>query len=120
MGEPELAQEEINVPVGPENNIQPGGPDMGQPTHLLPRRNRFVFRVHAPKDFGDKEMIWTLTTHGKSEQGLRDGLRTGLPHREHRRSCRKPARSAPARAIRKSAPIKPPVIEIEGDEVSRR
>jgi hypothetical protein len=61
-------QEEIDVPVGPENNIQPGGPDTGQPTHLLPRRNRFVFRVHAPKDFGDKEMIWTLTTHGKTEK----------------------------------------------------
>ena len=58
--------EEINVPVGPENNISPGGPDRGQPTHLLPRRNRFVFRVRVPKDFGEKELIWTLTTHGKT------------------------------------------------------
>ena len=58
-------QEEIDVPVGPENNIMPGGPDQGQPTHLLPRRNRFMFRVHVPKDFGEKEMVWTLTTHGK-------------------------------------------------------
>jgi hypothetical protein len=61
-------QEEIDVPVGPDNTIEPGGPDQGQPTHLLPRRNRFVFRVHAPKDFGQKEMIWTLTTHGKTEK----------------------------------------------------
>jgi hypothetical protein len=59
-------EEEIDVPVGPENNIEPGGPDQGQPTHLFPRRNRFVFRVRVPKDFGDKELVWTLTTHGKT------------------------------------------------------
>jgi hypothetical protein len=59
-------QEEIDVPVGPDNNIEPGGPDQGQPTHLFPRRNRFVFRVRVPKDFGQKELVWTLTTHGKT------------------------------------------------------
>src|SRR5437016_2659288 len=35
--------EEIDVPIGPDNNIGIGGPDQGQPTHFLPRRNRFVF-----------------------------------------------------------------------------
>jgi hypothetical protein len=55
-------EEELNVPVGPDNNIEPGGPDRGQPTRFLPRRNRFVFRVRVPKDWGDKELIWTLTT----------------------------------------------------------
>lgn len=59
-------EEEFDVPVGPDNNIQPGGPDYGQPTHLFPRRNRFVFRVKVPADFGDKELVWTLTTHGKT------------------------------------------------------
>ena len=53
--------EELDVPVGPENNLEPGGPDRGQPTHFLPRRNRFIFKVRVPKDWGDKEMIWTLT-----------------------------------------------------------
>src|SRR5438045_6520435 len=48
-------QEELDVPIGPENNIEPGGPDCGQPTHFLPRRNRFVFKVHVPKDWGEKE-----------------------------------------------------------------
>jgi hypothetical protein len=61
-------QEEIDVPVGPDNNIEPGGPDQGQPTHLLPRRNRFIFRVRVPKDWGTKEMVWTLTTRGKTEK----------------------------------------------------
>src|SRR5262249_51535464 len=60
--------EEIDVPIGPDNNIEPGGPDQGQPTHLLPRRNLFVFSVNVPKDFGNKDLVWTLTTHGKTER----------------------------------------------------
>ena len=58
-------EEEVDVPVGPDNNIMPGGPDMGQPAHFYPRRNRFVFRVRVPKDFGDKELVWTLKANGK-------------------------------------------------------
>ena len=62
-------EEELNVPVGPDNSFSPGNPDQGQPTHFLPRRNRFVFRVPAPKSFTDKdELIWTLTTYGKTEK----------------------------------------------------
>jgi len=61
--------EEIDVLPGPENTIMPGGPDAGQPTHFLPRRNRFVFRVAVPKGFTEKdEMIWTLTTHSVTEK----------------------------------------------------
>jgi hypothetical protein len=61
-------EEELDVPIGPDNNIEPGGPDHGQPTRFLPRRNRFVFRVRVPKDWGEKELIWTLTTKGKTEK----------------------------------------------------
>ncbi len=61
-------EEELNVPIGPDNNIEPGGPDQGQPTRFLPRRNRFVFRVRVPKDWGQKELVWTLTTKGKTEK----------------------------------------------------
>jgi hypothetical protein len=61
-------EEEIDVPVGAENGFNVGGADQGQPTHFLPRRNRFVFRVKVPNGFTEKdELIWTLTTHGKSE-----------------------------------------------------
>ena len=61
--------EEPDVPVGPNNAIEPGGPDRGQPTHFLPRRNRFVFRVPVPDDFeDDDEMVWTLTVNGVTEQ----------------------------------------------------
>ena len=60
-------EEELNIPVGPDNNIEPGGPDLGQPTHFYPRRNRFVFRVRVPKDFGEttKELVWTLVSQGR-------------------------------------------------------
>jgi hypothetical protein len=59
--------EEIDVPVGPDNMLSPGPADRGQPTHFLPRRNRFTFKVRVPADFGDQEMVWTLTTQGKTE-----------------------------------------------------
>lgn len=58
--------EEIDVPVGPGNRIEPGGPDQGQPAHFLPRRNRFVFRVRVPANFGNREIVWTLTTRGQT------------------------------------------------------
>ncbi|MBQ02781.1 MAG: hypothetical protein CL477_19140 [Acidobacteria bacterium] len=61
-------EEVIDVPVGPGNTIEPGDPDQGQPTHFLPRRNRFVFRIRVPADFGDKELVWTLTTNGRTER----------------------------------------------------
>jgi hypothetical protein len=61
-------EEEIDVPVGPDNSVGPGASDQGQPTHFLPRRNRFVFKVRVPKDWGEKELIWTLTTKGKTEK----------------------------------------------------
>ena len=61
-------EEEIDAPVGAANSIDPGGPDRGQPTHFLPRRNRFVFRIRVPADFGKSELVWTLTTNGKSER----------------------------------------------------
>jgi hypothetical protein len=62
-------EEEIDVLVGPENGFNVGGADQGQPTHFLPRRNRFVFRVKVPNSFTEKdELVWTLTTHGKTEK----------------------------------------------------
>jgi hypothetical protein len=62
-------EEEIDVPIGPDNGFNPGAVDQGQPTHFLPRRNRFIFRVKVPGGFSEKdELIWTLTTHGRTEK----------------------------------------------------
>ncbi len=61
-------QEELDVPVGAENSFTTGIGDQGQPTHFLPRRNRFIFRVPVPAGFTEKdELIWSLTTRGKAE-----------------------------------------------------
>ncbi len=61
-------EEHFDIPIGPDNSIEPGGPDQGQPTHFYPRRNPFLFTIRVPKDFGTKELIWTLKTHDKVEK----------------------------------------------------
>ena len=58
--------EEIHLPIGPGNTIDPGGPDQGQPTYFFPRRNRFTFRIRVPKDFGTRELVWSLTSRGRT------------------------------------------------------
>jgi len=54
----------IDLPVGPNNRIEPGGPDYGQPTHFLPRRQWGVFTIPVPKDFGDRKLTWTIVANG--------------------------------------------------------
>lgn len=61
-------EEEVNVPVGPDNSFNLVGADLGQPTRFLPRRNRFVFKVKVPKDWGNKELVWTLKSNGVTER----------------------------------------------------
>jgi hypothetical protein len=61
-------QEELAIPAGPANKIEPGEVDRGQPTYFLPRRQPWVFRVQVPKDWGQKELVWTLTAHGRTEK----------------------------------------------------
>ena len=62
--------EELHIPTGPDNNIEPGGPDHGQPTYFYTRNNRQIFSVTVPADFGDQELIWTLTIRGRTEQAV--------------------------------------------------
>jgi hypothetical protein len=56
----------IEIPTGPNNRIEPGGPDQGQPTCFLPGRQWGVFTITVPKDFGEKKLTWTLVTNGKT------------------------------------------------------
>lgn len=60
-------KQELDIPVGPNNHIDPGGPDQGQPTHFLPRRQWGVFTITVPKDFGEKKLTWTIVTNGRSD-----------------------------------------------------
>jgi hypothetical protein len=62
-------QQELTIPAGPDNSVELGGPESGQPTYFLPRRQRFVFRLRVPKDFGKKEVVWSITANGRTENG---------------------------------------------------
>jgi hypothetical protein len=58
--------ETIDIPVGPNNNVEPGGPDQGQPTHFLPQRGWGVVAFRVPADFGTKKLTWSLSVNGES------------------------------------------------------
>jgi hypothetical protein len=59
-------KQELDIPIGPDNNIEPGGPDRGQPTHFLTKRQWGMFTITVPKDFGTNKLTWTLTANGKT------------------------------------------------------
>jgi hypothetical protein len=69
-------EEELVIPPGPDNAIEPGGPDRGQPTFFLPRRQGWVHRVRVPKDFGKQVITWTLTVNGKTNKAYGELLPT--------------------------------------------
>ncbi len=54
----------VDIPVGPENSIEPGGPDFGQPTHFLTGRQYGMFAITVPKDWGNKKLTWTIVANG--------------------------------------------------------
>jgi len=56
----------LDIPVGRNNQIQPGGPDRGQPSHFLPGRMWGDFVIIVPKDFGTGKLTWTIVANGKT------------------------------------------------------
>ena len=56
--------------IGPDNSFEPGPADRGQPTRFYTRRQQFVFRVPVPADWGDKDLVWTLTSNGRTDQAI--------------------------------------------------
>jgi hypothetical protein len=58
--------EDLDIPIGSDNKIEPGGPDQGQPTHFLVGRRYGLFAVKVPADFGTKKITWTLVSNGKT------------------------------------------------------
>jgi hypothetical protein len=106
-------EEEVDVPIGPENTFNIGDQDQGQPTHFLPRRNRFVFRVPVPKGFTDKdELVWTLTTQGRTERAYAS-LRLDYQIDDVVRASETGALGAGSSSPEIRA-NKPPTIEIQG------
>ncbi|MQA29388.1 MAG: hypothetical protein GEU82_06045 [Luteitalea sp.] len=55
----------VDIPIGPNNRLEPGGPDLGQPTHFLPGRHVGMFIVTVPKEFtAQQRLTWTITMNG--------------------------------------------------------
>jgi hypothetical protein len=59
-------KQELDIPIGPNNQIEPGGPDRGQPTHFLLGRQWGMFAVKVPGDFGDNKITWTIVANGQT------------------------------------------------------
>jgi hypothetical protein len=65
----------MDIPVGPNNRIEPGGPDMGQPTHFQGGRQVGIFTVNVPKAFTTQQRLtWTIVANG---------IATSIPLRLH-------------------------------------
>jgi len=63
------SEEEVNIPIGPNNNLDLPNIDQGQPTHFYPAPRWWVFGVVVPKDWPkDKRVVWTLTSYGITSQ----------------------------------------------------
>src|SRR5262245_34756576 len=58
--------QQLDIPLGPDNRIEPGGPDFGQPTHFYSGRQHGVFAIKVPKDFGTQKLTWTVTATGQT------------------------------------------------------
>ena len=57
-------KQEFDIPIGPNNRIEPGGPDQGQPTHFNPGRQWGGFVVKLPRDLSNKRLTWTIVANG--------------------------------------------------------
>ena len=59
--------QEVDIPIGPNNKIEPGGPDRGQPTHFLTGRQTGTILITVPKAFPPTQVLtWTLTINGQT------------------------------------------------------
>jgi hypothetical protein len=60
-------KEALDIPVGPNNRVEPAPPDQGQPTHFEIGRQWGVFVIKVPKDFGTKAVTWTIVSNGEAQ-----------------------------------------------------
>ena len=72
------SRETLEIPVGPNNKIEPGVPDQGQPTYFEIGRQWGVFVIKVPKDFGSKSLTWTIVSNGE-KQSIPFSLNKGYP-----------------------------------------
>ncbi len=103
-------EEQVEIPIGPDNKIEPGVPDQGQPTFFYRRRQQFVFKVRVPSDWGQKDLVWTLTSRGRTEKAYA----TLLPIWELGNLVYQENRGGPGDMTYPEQPDQPPAIEMVG------
>ena len=64
--------EQLHVPVGDANSLDLDASthDQGQPTFFYPRFHNFAFGVDVPADWGDRELVWTVTANGRTDSAV--------------------------------------------------
>jgi hypothetical protein len=72
------SKQTLEIPVGPNNKVEPGPLDQGQPTFFESGRQWGVFTIKVPKDFGAKVITWTLIVNGE-KQSVPLTLNKGYP-----------------------------------------
>jgi hypothetical protein len=72
------SKEALDIPVGPNNRVEPGAADQGQPTHFEVGRQWGVFVITVPKDFGTRTITWTIVSNGET-QSIPFTLHKGYP-----------------------------------------
>jgi hypothetical protein len=108
-------EEEPFVAIGESNFLTPGEADQGQPTVFHPRRNRFTFEIDVPADWGDRELVWTLSVNGVEAKAY------ATLQRDYRVDNMIIASETGSLGIGTSSPESrsntPPVLTVQGDEV---
>jgi len=105
-------EEELDIPVGSNNSLDPAPADQGQPTHFYNRRQQFVYKVKVPKDWGKKDLVWTLTIRGKTEKAYA----TLLPFWELGNLVYQENRGGTGAITDEDEPNAPPTIAIKGSD----
>ena len=100
------AKQTLDIPIGPNNRIEPGGPDMGQPTYFGVRRNWGVFAITVPKDFGSTKRLHVDDRRQRQNRVDPGWVDQGLPNRAVQgRGDGQPAAEAQVRRERSSCSL---------------
>lgn len=103
--------EQLHVPVGPDNNFEPDGVDRGQPTFFYARFHNFAFSVPVPSDWGNRELVWSVTVSGTQCQAvawLQPEWEIDDPNRPRPAPEGSPVNQAPTIAVGGVAPVTVP------------
>lgn len=62
--------EEVHIPIGANNRMEPGALDQGQPTFFYPRVYRQTFSVRVSSDWGEQDLVWSLAVQGELHKAI--------------------------------------------------